>query len=166
MSVADYRVMVSTIADGMCEADPANAAGYQSNAAAYDRKLQLLQQEQEALKEQLAGTRAILFHEAYEYVAWEYGMDVVFTMDLDEERQVSAGEIAEALRAVDDDGAQMILAEELYGSSMAETIQKERTIPVLYLNPLTRGEYEAGSYLEKMEGNMDLLRRYLEEKQQ
>ena len=55
----------------------------------------------------------VLFHEAYEYVAHDYGMQVVYVMDLDEERQVSAGEVAEMLTAVRDGQVTAVLAEEL-----------------------------------------------------
>ena len=52
------------------------------NAAAYDEKLALLQQEQEELAPALSGKPVVLFHEAYEYVAHDYGMQVVYVMDL------------------------------------------------------------------------------------
>ena len=39
MSVARYRVMVSTIAESLSKADPSNAAIYDSNAKKYDAKL-------------------------------------------------------------------------------------------------------------------------------
>ena len=48
---------------------------------------------------------------------------------------------------------------ELYGSEMAEAIQKEEPgITVLYLNPMTRGEYEKNSYIDGMRENIRLLK--------
>ena len=81
-------------------------------------------------------------------------------MDLDEERQVSAGEVAEVLQAINEDGTSLILAEELYGKSMAQTVQKEADVSVIYLDPLNRGDYEADSYLLGMEHNIELLEAY------
>ena len=160
MSVAMYREMVQTIATGLAEADPDNRALYEENAEIYDSKLMRLEERQQTVAEAAEGTDVILFHEAYDYVADDYGMQVSCVMDLDEERQVSAGEVAEVLRAINEDGASLILAEELYGKSMAETVQKEADVSVIYLDPLNRGDYEADSYLLGMEHNIELLEAY------
>ena len=160
MSVAMYREMVQTIATGLAEVDPANSALYEENADIYDSKLMQLEERQQTVMEAAQGTDVILFHEAYDYVADDYGMQVSCVMDLDEERQVSAGEVAEVLQAMNEDGVSLILAEELYGKSMAETVQKESDVTVIYLDPLNRGDYEADSYLLGMEHNIELLEAY------
>ena len=160
MSVGMYREMVQTIAMGLAKADPDNCALYEENAEIYDSKLMRLEERQQTVAEAAEGTDVILFHEAYDYVADDYGMQVSCVMDLDEERQVSAGEVAEVLRAINEDGASLILAEELYGKSMAETVQKEADVSVIYLDPLNRGDYEADSYLLGMEHNIELLEAY------
>ncbi|MDD7333952.1 MAG: metal ABC transporter substrate-binding protein [Lachnospiraceae bacterium] len=160
MSVGMYREMVQTIAMGLAEADPDNRALYEENAEIYDSKLMRLEERQQTVAEAAEGTDVILFHEAYDYVADDYGMQVSCVMDLDEERQVSAGEVSEVLRAINEDGASLILAEELYGKSMAETVQKEADVSVIYLDPLNRGDYEADSYLLGMEHNIELLEAY------
>lgn len=160
MSVAMYREMVQTIATGLAEADPDNRALYEENAGVYDSKLMQLEERQKTVVAASQGTDVILFHEAYDYVADDYGMQVSCVMDLDEERQVSAGEVAEVLQAINEDGASLILAEELYGKSMAQTVQKEADVSVIYLDPLNRGDYEADSYLLGMEHNIELLEAY------
>lgn len=160
MSVGMYREMVQTIAMGLAEADPDNRALYEENAEIYDSKLMRLEERQQTVAEAAEGTDVILFHEAYDYVADDYGMQVSCVMDLDEERQVSAGEVSEVLRAINEDGASLVLAEELYGKSMAETVQKEADVSVIYLDPLNRGDYEADSYLLGMEHNIELLEAY------
>ena len=160
MSVGMYREMVQTIAMGLAKADPDNRALYEENAEIYDSKLMRLEERQQTVAEAAEGTDVILFHEAYDYVADDYGMQVSCVMDLDEERQVSAGEVSEVLRAINEDGASLILAEALYGKSMAETVQKEADVSVIYLDPLNRGDYEADSYLLGMEHNIELLEAY------
>ena len=78
-------------------------------------------------------------------------------MDLDEERQISAGEIAEVLEAIEEHQINVIFAEELYGKSMGEMIQRETDINVVYLNPLNKGEFHKDSYLEGMAENIQLI---------
>ena len=85
-------------------------------------------------------------------------MDVVGEMDLDEERQISAGEVASMVSLVRKDGVKVILAEELYGKSMGDAIQAETDVNIVYLDPLTRGNYEADGYLKAMENNLELLK--------
>ena len=158
MSVSDYRIQVATIAEHLSKLDPAHAKEYAQNAAAYDEKLAELAAQQEELRSKLAGQKVILFHEAYAYVAEDYGMDVVYVMDLDEERQVSAGEVADVLGAIENDNVKYILAEETYGSNMGDTVQRETDVKVLYLDALNRGDYAKDSYLTGMQANIDLIR--------
>lgn len=165
MSVAMYRDMIQEIARKLGEVDEAHRELYEANAENYDAKLALLQSRQEELVENASGTDVILFHEAYDYVAEDYGMNVCYVMDLDEERQISAGEVAEVVTAVKEDGVSLILAQELYGKSMAEAVQKETEVNVIYLDPLNRGEYEADSYLTGMEHNIELLEQYFTDNQ-
>jgi zinc transport system substrate-binding protein len=157
MSIAAYETQVQTIADALAKEDPQRADIYAQNANTYLDQLSALQVRQQALLEKTKGESVILFHEAYDYVASDYGMEVSFVLDLDEERQVSAGEVADVIAAIRRDHVTYILAEELYGKSMAETLQAETDVKVIYLDPLNRGAYEKDSYLEGMTKNIELL---------
>ncbi len=158
MSVADYRIMVNTIAQQLALLDQANSEIYLANARAYDSKLADLQTQQEELKAQLSGKNVVIFHEAYEYVAQDYGMNVVYCLDLDEERAVSAGEISQVISAVETEDAGTILAEELYGHKAASTVSSETSVSVVYLDPLNKGDYDKDSYIDGMSANIQLLR--------
>ena len=157
MSVSAYETQVQTIADGLSEADPERSSAYQNGAKAYLGKLDELKKCQEKLKQEISGQSVILFHEAYAYVAEDYGLQVNYLLDLDEERQVSAGEVSDVLSAVRKGHVKYILAEELYGKSMGDTIRKESDAKVLYLDPLNRGTYEKDSYINGMKKNMEIL---------
>ncbi len=158
MSVSSYRIQVATIAEYLMALDPGNADVYAKNAAIYDEKLAALEAQQAELRAMLAGRQVILFHEAYAYVAEDYGLEAVYLLDLDEERQVSAGEVADVLSAVRNDHVQYILAEELYGKDMGDTVQRETDATVLYLDALNRGDYSADSYITGMQENIDRIR--------
>lgn len=157
MSVARYRVMVSTIAESLSKADPSNAAIYDSNAKKYDAKLAELEEKEKEIKQKTAGNDIIIFHEAYEYVADDFGMNVCYLMDLDEERAVSAGEVSDVINAVRNDGVSVILAEELYGKDLGDTVSRETDVKMVYIDPLNRGNYDKNSYIEGMEKNFELI---------
>lgn len=137
-----------------------DAGLFENNAEVYCEKIQKLAANYQEIHK-YAGEKVVLFHEAYEYVAKEWGLENVYTLNLDEERQVSAGEVADVLKAVRDDGVKLILAEQLYGEETAETIQKETDVNIVYLDTCVRGEYEKDAYLNAMRQNLELLQKAL-----
>lgn len=158
MNIEDYMTQVKTIEAELSAADPADADQFSENADAYLAKLSSLKEQADAVKPLTEGKNIVIFHEAYEYVAEEFGMQVSYVMDLDEERQVSAGEVADVVRAVTDGGVRVILAEELYGKDMGDTVESETDAKVCYLDTLVRGDYDADSYLNAMQQNITLLK--------
>mgnify|MGYP000410520940 CR=1 FL=1 len=158
MSVPRYRTMVKTIASHLAQKDEAHAEEYYANAEKYDAKLAKLEKEQDSLKSLTDGQNIIIFHEAYAYVADDFSMNACYLLDLDEERSVSAGEIKQVIGAIKDDGVSVILAEELYGKSMGDTVSRETDVHVIYIDPLNRGEYDKDSYLDGMEHNIELIK--------
>lgn len=157
MSIAAYESQVKTIVEALSEVDPVHKGQYQKNAFNYVKKLDSLKKRQKAIAEAASGQHVILFHEAYDYVADDYGLKVSCVLDLDEERQVSAGEVSDVLAAIERDHVNVIFAEELYGKSIGETVQKEADVQVIYLNPLNRGDYDKDSYIDGMSENLRLL---------
>ncbi len=174
MNVENYMRQVQNICDGLIaalpDADGAASAGgnagaaddiaaqLQQNTAAYLAQLEGLAAECDTLAAELSDQPVVLFHEAYAYLAEELGLSVVGEMDLDEERQVSAGEVAEILSVIEADPVPVIFAEELYAKDMGDRMEEETDVTVLYLDPLTRGDYDPDSYLTGMRENLALIR--------
>lgn len=158
MSVPRYSTMVQTIASRLAEKDAKHADEYYANAKAYDAKLAVLEEKINSIKSLTNGQNIIIFHEAYAYVADDFSMNACYLLDLDEERSVSAGEIKQVIGAIKDDGVSVILAEELYGKSMGDTVSRETDVHVVYIDPLNRGEYDKDSYLDGMEHNIELIK--------
>jgi zinc transport system substrate-binding protein len=161
MSVKAYKKQVDFIAEKLMECDPDNALAYQENRDIYVEKLEKLQAEQEELTQSLSGEPVILFHEAYEYLADDLGLDSRYLLNLDEETAVSAGDVAAVLEEIDANNIRLILAEELYGSDMGTLISSECDAEVLYLDTLNRGNYDADSYIDGMQSNLDMLRAWI-----
>ena len=158
MNIEAYMTQVKTIEAELSAADPADTEQFSENADAYLAKLSSLKEQADAVKPLTEGKNIVIFHEAYEYVAEEFGMQVSYVMDLDEERQVSAGEVADVVRTVTDGGVRVILAEELYGKDMGDTVESETDAKICYLDTLVRGDYDADSYLNAMQKNITLLK--------
>lgn len=158
MSIETYMQQISNILTGMEKADTAHAKSYRANADNYQKELQPLMEEIDDLREQIAGNTVVSFHEAYAYLAAETGLDITYTLNLDEERQVSAGEVAEVVDALQQEKTPVVLAEETYGKDMGNVVSEEAGAKVIYLNPLVTGTYDKDSYLEGMQENIRLLK--------
>lgn len=158
MSMEKHKKQVENIARGLCGMDEGNREYYEGQEEAYLLKLSKLEEEQKEIREKIRGESIISFHEAYDYLAGDYGLHVAFTLDLDEERQVSAGEVADVIFALKENESPVIFAEELYGREMAETVKKEADAKVCFLDTLVRGDYSSDSYLKGMEENIRLIK--------
>lgn len=164
MSIDRYRMQVSAICAGLSALFPAHQQQFEQNAGQYLQQIDLVEQEAEELRAAAAGEKVILFHEAFAYLAEDYGMEVVGTLDLDEERQVSARETADILKTIEEKRVRILLAEDLYGKEMGDTMEAETDCRACYLDTLVRGEADAGSWLNGMRHNIRLLKAALEEK--
>ena len=164
MDTVRYAQMVRNIAASMSAADPEHADSYQENARQYCEKIQKLTDQLAELKETIAGKPVVILHEAYAYVAEELGMENVCCLNLDEERQVSAHEVADVVEEISMHQIPAVFAEELYGKDMGNTLETETDATVYYLDTLVRGEYEADSYLKGMQKNIEVLKQAFQQK--
>lgn len=162
MDIELYRKEVESMEEGLSIRDPVHADQYKKNAEAYLKKLESLQSEEAELKETLSGKKVVVFHEAFLYLAEDLDMQVTMTMDLDEERQVSAGEVRQVLDALALSDDKIIFAERTYGEEMGDRMTEEASATVIYLDPLTRPkdgqESEQDGYLLAMQENFDQIR--------
>ena len=162
MDIELYRKEVESMEEGLSKRDPVHADQYKKNAEAYLKKLESLQSEEAELKAALSGKKVVVFHEAFLYLAEDLDMQVTMTMDLDEERQVSAGEVRQVLDALALSDDKIIFAERTYGEEMGDRMTEEASATVIYLDPLTRPkdgqESEQDGYLLAMQENFDKIR--------
>ncbi len=140
MSVGYYMEQIEAIRDGLMETDSAHGSYYEEQAEAYLVKIRAFEAEVSDLKAVTAGQPVILFHEAFVYLAEDYALSVEGLLNLDEERQVSAGEVADLIALIERENIQIILAEDLYGRDMGDTIEAETDCRVYYLDTLTRAD--------------------------
>ena len=162
MDIELYRKEVESMEEGLSIRDHVHADQYKKNAEAYLKKLESLQSEEAELKAALSGKKVVVFHEAFLYLAEDLDMQVTMTMDLDEERQVSAGEVRQVLDALALSDDKIIFAERTYGEEMGDRMTEEASATVIYLDPLTRPkdgqESEQDGYLLAMQENFDQIR--------
>lgn len=154
LSIYLYEEEIHEIAAGLSQLDHAHADQYTQSADALKADIETkLGPEIAELSEKLSGQNTVLLHEAYEYIAEDLGLEVAATLDLDEERQVSAGEVANVISAIEDNDVRLVLAEEDYGSDMGNLIMEQTQAKVVYLNTLIHGSFEKDDYIDIMLDN-------------
>ncbi len=95
---ANARVIAAKMAADLAAADPANAARYQANLAAFGARLDALDQRLRKRLSGMAGKPYFVFHEAYDYFEAAYGLEHAGVFSLASEVQPGARHVA-AMRA-------------------------------------------------------------------
>ncbi len=166
MDLASYSTEVNNICDIMTGLDSSNADLYKENTDAYQEKIKELILKTNDISDECSASgitvSAVLLQESFEYFAESLGIEVVYTMDLDEERQISAGEVADVIGAVEVGNAAFILTDEQYGAELAKTVSEQTKIPEIVIDPCVRGEYDKDSYIEAMTQNIENVAKVLE----
>ena len=157
LSTSNYYEQVSNIAAGLAALDSAHAEDYLQNAEDYIDSLKDSQMTAyfDQARTGVQGRKCIVLHEALAYMAEDLGMEVIGCMDLDEERQISAGEVADLVDVIDEAGGPVIiLSEKDYGQSMVELLEKQcANVYNVYIETLIHGSCQADSYEKKMKAN-------------
>ncbi len=152
MSEEIFSGQVLAIADGLADIDEAHSETFKANANSFNEVMNS-HIDKCGLEDALAGKHVAVLHEAFAYVAQSIGAEVVATMDLDEERQVSAGEVSNFIDMINDNDVKVVFAEYDYGHAMGKLIEEQTDAKVVYLETLVHGTYENDDYINVLNKN-------------
>ena len=160
MSEEIYFGQIQAIADNLSAIDESHKAEYTANAEKFI-KIMGTQIDKQGLDEELNGANVAILHEAFAYTAQSLNANVVATMDLDEERQVSAGEVSEFIDAINDNDVKIVFAEYDYGNAMGGLITEQTDARVVYLETLVHGNYSGLDYITVLNKNYAVIKNSL-----
>ncbi|MDQ0058317.1 metal ABC transporter solute-binding protein, Zn/Mn family [Paenibacillus harenae] len=159
-------VLAENIKNSLVEADESHKADYEQNFAALQDKLVAIDEEYTS---ELAGASKkdiVVSHQAFGYLARDYGLNQVAIMGLSPEAEPRAQDLLEITKFVEENDVSVIFFEELVSDSLAKTLADEADVETLVLNPmegLTSDQEKAGeSYLTLMERNLQNLMQALQ----
>jgi zinc transport system substrate-binding protein len=162
VSVSGAMGQVRNIADGLAEADPANASAYRKNADAYLAKLGSLRTRMVEGARDLKSREIITFHEAFPYLARELGLNVAAVIQREPGTAPSPQELAGTIRLVRAKRIKALFAEPQYPAREAEVIARETDARVYTLDPVSTGPMDdLGHYIKTMDGNLATLQQAL-----
>ena len=148
--------MVETVATGLGEADPDNAAAYAENAEAYAEELDAVDAGFRSIAADADRDVAVLAgHNSFQYLEARYGIRLHSPVGVSPQNEPSQSEIADTIELVDSEGIDTILYSRFESTTLAETIVENsgatETRAISPAGGTTEEWNEAGyGYLEQM----------------
>jgi zinc/manganese transport system substrate-binding protein len=151
---------VAAIRDALSDADPDGRRVYERNAAAYSRELRRLDEEIAACigKVPAAKRKVVTTHDSLGYFARRYGIDVVGSVipSLSTQAQPSAGDIADLVDQVRDEGVEAVFPEAETSERLEQALAREAGAQVgapLWADTLGGGGSGAETYVDATAAN-------------
>ena len=164
LSVTDAITQVRNIADQLKKADPAHAAAYEKNAAAYIEKLTSLKSEMHAALDNVPHKDIVTFHEAFPYFAKEFNLNIIGVVEREPGTEPTPTELQETIEQVNALPTKVLFTEPQYSPAAAETIARETGAKIYTLDPVVTGEATPAAknaYIDTMKKNMQVLKEAL-----
>lgn len=161
-----YERSAEAVANQFSKLDPQNASFYAKNLNVLKTKIAGLNEKYQEGLNGCGRKDFIITHEAFTYLAREYGLRQVGISGISPDKEPSAQELAAVADFARKNNIKYIFFETLISPKLAEAIAKEVGAQTLVLNPiegLTRGEIASGkNYFTEMENNLNNLKTALE----
>lgn len=157
--------IAETIYMGLVKADKSHKATYETNYLAVVKRLEQIDQKYQAVVDRATRTDIVVSHEAFQYLALDYGLQVKSIMGLSPEAEPTAKELQQITKFVQKNQVKVILVEELASPKLAKTLASDLGVKTILFNPiegLTKKQEQADEdYFSLLEKNADTLQKAL-----
>ncbi len=158
-SVADAKIYVANIRDGLIAVDPAGKATYGANADAYLVKLDELENEVRAAIASIPADRRkiITTHDAFGYFGAAYGMAFIAPEGISTEAEPSAKDVARIITQIKKQKIPAVFLENISDPRLMDQIAHETGAAIggtLYSDALSEPGGPAATYIEMMRHNV------------
>ncbi|MFC5651586.1 metal ABC transporter substrate-binding protein [Paenibacillus solisilvae] len=161
VSPKSMRIMAKNIAGSLVKVDPDHKAEYEANYAELDKKLSALDAQYAQKLSPLPHKDIVTSHQAFGYLARDYGLQQVAIMGLSPDAEPKAQDLLRISKFVEDNGVKYIFFEELVTDELARTLAREANAQTMVLNPLEgltpEQEQKGEDYFSLMEANLQNL---------
>jgi len=161
-SPAGAARMVQRIAEALASRDPEHAQMYRSNARSYSEELRELAERLRQVVASSENPRVATFHNAFDYLARDTGLEIVGVVETAPGQKPSAAELKRLADRISSSGARAVFAEPQFSDRIARVLADETGAPLEVLDPGATGELSPDSYVEIMERNLKTLEKVLQ----
>jgi len=158
-SIADAKIYVANIRDGLVAADPAGKATYEANAASYLGKLDDQEKEVKAAIARIPSDRRkiITTHDAFGYFGDAYGMSFIAPVGVSTEAEPSAKDVAKIITQIKKQKIPAVFLENVTDPRFMDRIARETGAAIggtLYSDALSAPDGPAATYIDMMRHNI------------
>ena len=157
VSLSMYIKQVENIRNELVELDSKNAIKYVENADRYIKELEALKEKMHQELDGIKNKKIVTFHEAFEFFAEEFDLDIVAVIEREPGTYPSARDVAEIIDLVREKEVNAIFVEPQYSRTAADTIARETGVSVYVLDPIVTGELDKEAYVDLMNDNLEVL---------
>lgn len=152
---------MAAIAEGLKQADPANAEAYAKNLETYKAQFEKLDQTYRTTLSAVSKKDIVVAHAAYGYLCDAYGLNEIAITGLSPNDEPSPETMANIVKVIKEKGIDTIFFETLASPKVAQTIADETGAKIAALNPiegLTDEDVKVGKdYFSLMADNLAAL---------
>lgn len=158
-SVANAKIYIANIRDGLTSADPDGKATYETNAKAYLDKLDALETEVKAAIAKIPTDRRriITTHDAFGYFGAAYGVEFIAPQGVSTESEASAKDVAKIIGQIRKQKIPAVFMENISDDRLMQRIAKETGARIggkLYSDALSDEKGPAATYLDMVRNNI------------
>jgi zinc/manganese transport system substrate-binding protein len=158
-SIANTKIYVANIRDGLSNADPTGRSGYEANAMAYLARLDGLDAEVRAAIGKIPSERRkiITTHDAFGYFGIAYGMEFISPEGVSTDTEPSARDVARIIAQIRKRKIPAVFMENITDPRLMQQIAKETGAKIggtLYSDALSDENGPASTYIDMMRNNV------------
>ncbi|MFG1190466.1 metal ABC transporter solute-binding protein, Zn/Mn family [Xanthobacter flavus] len=158
-SIANAKIYVANVRDGLIAADPDGRDAYTANAAAYTAKLDALEAEVKSAMAKIPADqrRIITSHDAFGYFGEAYGLTLIAPEGVSTESEASAKDVGRIIRQIKAQKIPAVFVENVTDPRLIQRIAKESGAKVggeLYSDALSDDKGPASTYIDMMHSNV------------
>ncbi|GLI23397.1 MULTISPECIES: metal ABC transporter solute-binding protein, Zn/Mn family [Xanthobacter] len=158
-SIANAKIYVANVRDGLIAADPDGRDAYTANAAAYTAKLDALEAEVKSSMAKIPAEqrRIITSHDAFGYFGEAYGLTLIAPEGVSTESEASAKDVGRIIRQIKAQKIPAVFVENVTDPRLIQRIAKESGAKVggeLYSDALSDDKGPASTYIDMMHSNV------------
>ncbi|TAH65724.1 MAG: zinc ABC transporter substrate-binding protein [Anaerolineaceae bacterium] len=122
---------------------------------------QVLETVNNMVSEKNISNKVVVFHDSFAYLSNKAGLEVAYTVEVDEDTPLSASEVAEVISAIKLENIQYLFTEEQYDDTISDRIRDETEAKIYIIDSAVTGDADKDSYLKAMRKNIDTLKKAL-----